>query len=220
MGTGKKIGVLMLLGIALAAPAAASAEPGLSTSVRTVHGDGATASAAVNVLTVSDQRRIDNRISAFTGTGGRLTLTAPEGLADPDGSGSNCKLDNAKSGESTAQEVSCAPGYIGAIVGDLGGGADSFDTEGALTVMIGAVTDGVRRPLAGGSGRDRLVGGAVGDLLDGGPGSDWVFGGPGPDLLIGGAGPDKLLGKTGRDFCRGSDGRDIGKSCEISKSIP
>ena len=71
----------------------------------------------MNVLTVNDYRGIDNRISVFTGPTGRLVLTAPEGLGDPDGSGSACALDNAKPGESTAQQVSCAPGYIGAIVG-------------------------------------------------------------------------------------------------------
>ena len=73
----------MLLALALCAvPAAASADPGATVSVWTVHGRGAGASASVNLLTVSDQRRIDNRISAFTAPTGRLTLSAPEGLAE------------------------------------------------------------------------------------------------------------------------------------------
>jgi hypothetical protein len=96
-------------------------------------------------------RRIDNRISAFTDPTGRLVLSAPEGLGDPDGSGANCQLDNAKPGESSAQQVSCGPGYIGAIVGDLGVEATrSMWTR--LAVMIGAVVDGQRRPLWGGAG--------------------------------------------------------------------
>ena len=108
-----------LAAVAAIAPATASARPGVAASVSTIHGRGATAAATMNVLTLNDYRGIDNRISLFTGPTGRLVLTAPEGLGDPDASGAACALDNAKSGESTAQEVSCAPGYIGAIVGDL-----------------------------------------------------------------------------------------------------
>jgi Ca2+-binding RTX toxin-like protein len=211
--------ILLAVGAAVV-PAAAHAQPGLTVSVWTVHGDGASASAPVNLLTVNDSRRVDNRISAFTGTTGRLTLTAPEGLADPDGSGSNCKLDNAKSGETTATQVSCAAGYIGAIVGDLGGGTDTFDADSSLNVAVGALIDGVRRAVAGGPGHDRLVGGAVGDLLWGGDGRDSLSGNGGPDLLLGGAGPDKLLGGHGRDKCKGNAGSDVGKACEISRSIP
>lgn len=124
------------------APAAASARPGVSAAVRTFHGPAAMTSASLNVLTLNDLRGIDNRISVFTGPTGRLTLTAPEGLGDPDGGGSACALDNAKPGESTAQQVSCASGYIGAIVGDLGRGGDTFDADPGLPVMIGALIDG------------------------------------------------------------------------------
>jgi Ca2+-binding RTX toxin-like protein len=190
----------------------------------------------MNVLTVNDFRGIDNRISVFTGPTGRLVLTAPEGLGDPDGSGSACALDNAKPGESTAQEVSCAPGYIGVIVGDLGRGSDTFDADRSLQAMIGSLADG--RPLEGGPGRDRLVGGALADLLEGdggsdsmaggggqdhligGPGSDNLSGGGASDWLIGGGGPDKLSGGGGRDICRGAGGLDTGKSCETARGIP
>src|SRR4051812_2313993 len=113
LGRRKTLGVLCVLAAAVAAsPAAASAHPGVSDGVWTVHGHGASASASINVLTLSDQRHIDNRISAYMSSDGRLVLTAPEGLGDPDGSGTNCRLDNAKSGETSAPEVSCAPGYI------------------------------------------------------------------------------------------------------------
>ena len=239
LGSGKTFGVLGVLAIAAcAAASAASARAGLTDAVWTVHGRGATASASVNVLTLNDQRGIDNRISAYTASNGRLVLTAPEGLGDPDGSGSSCGLDNAKSGESSATEVSCAPGYIGAIVGDLGKGNDTFNADPGLTVTVGGVIDGQRRALAGGPGRDRLVGGANSDLLDGGPGPDSIVGNGGDDLLIGGAGadnlsggsgddillggsgPDKLLGGSGRDLCRGAGGTDTAKSCEIARGIP
>jgi hypothetical protein len=239
LGSGKTLGAFALLAACAAiAPATASARPGLVDAVRTVHGPGASAAASFNVLTLSDQRGIDNRISAYVGTGGRLVLTAPEGLGDPDGDGSNCGLDNAKPGETSAPEVSCAAGYIGAIVGDLSGGGDTFDADPALTVMVGALINGQQRPLAGGPGRDRLVGGSVSDLLDGGGGSDSIAGGGGVDLLLGGpvadnlsggaandllmggGGPDKLNGGTGRDLCRGAGGTDSAKGCETARGIP
>jgi Ca2+-binding RTX toxin-like protein len=214
-------GLLCMLAAGVAAaPATASGRPGVTDAVWTVHGHGASASASINVLTLADQRRIDNRITAYMGTDGRLVLTAPEGLGDPDGSGSNCRLDNAKSGETSAPEVSCAAGYVGAIVGDLGRGSDTFDADPGLTAMVGGVIDGVPRPLLGGPGRDRLVGGALPDLLVGGGGPDSLAGGGGNDQLLGGGGPDKLIGGGGRDSCRGGGSTDVAKSCELVRSIP
>ena len=161
MRTGKAFGILTLLAAcAAAAPAAASAQPRVTATVWTVHGRAASASAALNVLTLNDQRGIDNRISAYMASNGRLVLTAPEALGDPDGSGANCGLDNAKSGETSATEVSCAPGYIGAIVGDLAGGSDTFDADPGLTVMVGAVIEGQRRPLAAARARSNSSAGA------------------------------------------------------------
>ena len=239
----REIGKLAALGVlaigaAIAPSAAAAAGPGVTPSVWTVHGSRASASSTVNVLTISDQRRIDNRISAYIGPTGRLVLTAPEGLGDPDGSGPNCGLDNAKPSESSAPEVSCAPGYIGAIAGDLSRGSDTFDADPGLTLYVGAVIDGTRRPLAGGPGRDRLVGGAAPDLIDGGGGPDSIVGGGGEDFLIGGpgadnlsgggasdvliglGGPDRLNGGVGKDLCRGGGGLDSGKSCDVTRGIP
>jgi Ca2+-binding RTX toxin-like protein len=217
---GSKVGAALAAVAALAAiaPGAASARPVLAASVSTIHGQGATMSASMNVLTVNDLRGVDNRISVFTGPTGRFTLTAPEGLGDPDGSGAACTLDNAKTGELTAQEVSCAPGYIGAIVGDLGRGNDTFDADPLLGVMVGDLPD--QRPLSGGPGRDRLVGGGLGDLLEGAGGQDSLAGGNGADLLMGGPGADKLSGGTGRDLCRGASGFDVAKGCDTARGIP
>jgi hypothetical protein len=227
-----------LTAVAAIAPVTASAQPAVTTAVWTIHGHGAQSSSSMNVMTVNDFRGIDNRISLFTGPTGRTVLTAPEGLGDPDGSGSACALDNAKPGESTAQEVSCAPGYIGAIVGDLGRGSDTLDADPTFPVMIGAVIDGQVRPLEGGPGRDRMVGGAVADLLKGnrgadslagGGGQDHVIGGPGADnlsgggandWLLGGGGPDKLSSGGGKDVCKGGGARDVSKSCEVARGIP
>ena len=224
--------------VVAASPAASSSRPGVTTDVWTAHGRGATSSASMNVLTLNDFRGVDNRISVFTAPSGRLTITAPEGLGDPDGSGSACALDNAKTGELTAPEVSCAAGYIGAISGDLGRGSDTFDADPSLPVTIGAVIDGQSRPLEGGAGRDRLIGGAMADLLigvggadsmAGGGGQDQLIGGPGADnlsgggagdWLSGGGGPDKLSGGGGRDTCRGGGGPDSAKNCETVRGVP
>jgi hypothetical protein len=238
LGTGKVLGIFLLLAAGSAfAPVAASARPGVDASVGVIQRSGATASVAINLLTLYDQQAIDNRIAAFIAPNGRLTLTAPEGLGDPDGKGSNCSLDNAQPGQSNAEQVSCASGYIGAIVGDLGGGNDTFVADLTLPVMVGGVIDGQRRPLAGGPGRDRLIGGALTDLLDGGPGndseygngekdvlvggrgSDGLYGGGGNDALFGGPGADRLSGNAGRDLCKGGSDRDRGKGCEVSQSI-
>ena len=233
------IGALTMLTLAwTATPVAASAERGIAGSVWTVQGGEAIAASSVNLLTINDQRRNDNRIRAYTDAEGRLVLSAPEGFGDPDGSGTNCRLENAKPGETIAQQVSCAPGYIGAIVGDLGPGNDMFAADPGLAIMVGTVMDGVRRPLLGGPGRDRVIGGLAIDLLDGagsgdsligaggedilvgGPGADNLSGGGANDVLQGGAGPDKLSGGGGRDLCRGGGGIDHAKSCELARSIP
>ena len=69
---------LALLAVASAGgPAAASPRPGLTDAVWTVHGHEASAAASINVLTLNDQRRIDNRISAYMSSSGRLVLTDP-----------------------------------------------------------------------------------------------------------------------------------------------
>jgi Ca2+-binding RTX toxin-like protein len=218
LGRGIAPGLLCMLMAAV--PSAASAHMGVTDAVWTVHGHGASASASINVLTLNDQRRIDNRITAYDGADGRLVLTAPEGLGDPDGNGTNCTLDNAKNGETSATEVSCTAGYIGAIVGDLATGSDTFDADPGLSVMVGGLIDGQSRPLFGGPGRDRLVGGAASDRLIGGGGPDSLVGGGGSDVLIGSGGADKLIGGGGRDSCRGAGGTDTAKSCELTRGIP
>lgn len=220
MKLGRCIAPGLLCMLAAAVPSVASAHPGVTDAVWTVHGQGASAAASINVLTLNDERRIDNRITAYMGSDGRLVLTAPEGLGDPDGSGSSCTLDNAKSGETNATEVSCAAGYIGAIAGDLAGGSDTFDADPGLSVMAGGMIDGQPRPLFGGPGRDRLLGGGASDLLIGGGGSDSIVGGGNSDVLLGGGGADRLIGGGGRDSCRGAGGVDAAKGCELTRGIP
>jgi len=172
-----------------------------------------------------------NRVAAFVGGSGRLTLTSPEGIKEPPTPTGQCTQDG-------STQISCDPDYIQAIVGHLGAGDDTFTAAPDLAVMVGAVVDGVRRALSGGAGRDRLAGGAAADLLEGGPGGDTLLGGGAADTLIGGAGPDRLRGGQGddallggrgddwldggpgRDLCRGGRGMDSAAGCELLRSVP
>jgi Ca2+-binding RTX toxin-like protein len=242
-GTGKILGALapsLLLAATLAPGSGAHSEPpALSTSIERAEGRGARAAVPVNLLTINDLRGVDNRITVWVAPSGRLTLVAPEGLADPDGpSGANCTLDNASSGASMSTQISCAPGFVQVIVGELGGGNDTFTVSPDLTLPMGAVIDGSRRSLSGGIGDDRIVSGAEADLTDGGAGNDTLLGTGGKDLLgggggrdklgggggadglFGGAAPDKLAGGGGQDLCNGGTGTDRRKACEILQSVP
>jgi Ca2+-binding RTX toxin-like protein len=241
-GTGKILGAFapMLLLLAATPPVGGADDAAsLSASIERAQGRGARAAAPVNILTINDLRGVDNRITVFVAPSGRLTLIAPEGLADPDGpAGTNCTLDNAQAGATMATQMSCAPGYVQVIVGELGGGNDTFSGSPDLTIPIGAVVDGTRRPLSGGIGIDRIVSGTAADLLDGGANPDSLLGNQGEDLLSGGAAKDKLSGGPGgdslfgggaadklnggpaRDLCDGGAGRDSGNACEILQALP
>jgi RTX calcium-binding nonapeptide repeat (4 copies) len=232
-GTGKAPrGALFAFALALTmgVPSPAAAAGGISSAVTAPHGAGARATAGVNFLTIGGTPTA-NRISAYIAPAtGRLTLTAPEGISPPAGSG-NCVSES-------PTQFSCDPGFIQVIVGELGAGDDNFDAADGLPVALGVVVNGERRPLSGGIGHDRIVGGALADLLDGGGGPDSLVGTDGDDLLSGGGGADRLNGGLAldvlyggggddnlnggpaRDLCMGGVGRDLGKSCKLSKSIP
>jgi Ca2+-binding RTX toxin-like protein len=203
----------------------------LGLMILAVSSGGAGTAATANVLTLN-AADVNNRITAFTAPSGRLTLASPEGFNNPPPTpGGECVQDS-------PTQVSCNPGYIGVILGVLGGGDDSFDGTGLIDVRTGDLAGGVRRPLSGGTGNDRIIGSGGPDLLDGGLGVDALIGGGGEDLLIGaagrdrlnggaapdvlygGAGRDKLNGGRAKDGCNGGGGRDSGKSCEFLKSVP
>ena len=155
-GTGKALRAAMLalaVGV-LAAPAAGAGGPdgGIALSLQGAFGGGARSAATANVLTL-DAPDVNNRITAFTALSGRLTLSSPEGFNNPPPAPSGqCVQDS-------PTQVSCDPGYITVILGDLGGGEDSFDGSGLIDVRTGDLTGGVRRPLSGGIGNDRIDGG-------------------------------------------------------------
>jgi Ca2+-binding RTX toxin-like protein len=229
----RRVALLAALACVLVAPGASAGDGGGATAIglESASGGAARAAATANVLTLNAPD-VNNRITAYTAPNGRLTLSSPEGFNNPPPApGGQCTQDS-------ATQVSCDPGYIGAIVGDLGGGEDSFDGRGLIDVHMGDVVAGERRPLGGGPGPDRIAGGGGPDLLDGAGGGDSLIGAGGEDLLGGGAGPDRLAGGTAgdalfggggrdrlnggpaKDGCNGGGGRDSGKSCEFRRSIP
>lgn len=224
----------MLAGLAAAAmavvPAGAQAAPGHTTSLAPAAGRAAAAAESTTIFTVTGTA-LPGRINAFTGPSGRLTLVSPEGIVEPDGPSPLCTQDS-------ATQVSCEPGYVDVIAGDLKAGADIFTAAPSLTTAIGADLIETDTPLTGGAGRDRINGGSGRDLLEGGGGPDVLVGaglsdvlrggagkddlrgGGAPDALFGGGGADRLHGGRGRDQCDGGGGRDRGISCTGSKQIP
>ncbi len=231
-GTGKARSAA-LCALAAAALAAAPAAHGraTTTALTTVAPDGARVAANLDVFTLAGAPQ-PNRISAHIDATGRLVLMSPEGIIAPSSPGNECRQEG-------SSQVSCAPGFVDAIAGDLGAGPDSFSADPALTVAIGLNLPGSSdRPLLGADGRDRIVGGAADDLILGGlgadslsgeegtdilrgeAGADDVFGGGAPDIVSGGSGPDRLNGGSGRDRCGGGGGRDRAVSCAESSGIP
>jgi Ca2+-binding RTX toxin-like protein len=210
------VGISVALAVAaLVAPVSTAAgpggAPGAMATLRAHHGAAASAQSTV-VLEIAGQP-VDNRIKAFTGVTGRLTLTSPETIQAPSTSGGECAQDS-------ATQISCDPGFVGAIAGTLGAGNDSFAASATLPVLIGLRIGGRTRLLAGGAGRDRLVGGAAGDGLGGGGGADTLLGGGGEDSLLGGSGPDRLNGGAAPDLCNGGGGTDKADSCSVTRKVP
>ncbi|MGZ5330213.1 MAG: calcium-binding protein [Solirubrobacterales bacterium] len=235
-GTSKGLGCGMLAGmaaIAIALPGGATGSPGApghTTSLARATGGGAVAAESLTVFTIAGTPA-PGRINAFAGPSGRLTLVSPEGIVEPDGPSTQCIQDS-------ATQVSCEPGYVDVIAGDLLGGADVFTAAPSLATGIGIDLVGPDRPLSGGPGRDQINGGSGADLLEGGAGPDVLFGagltdvlrggagkdelrgGGAPDALLGGGGNDRLDGGGGRDSCNGGGGVDRGFSCTASRKIP
>lgn len=232
-GTGKALAAALLaIAITAHAPGSAVASPSAatSTSLHSAHPRGASPAATVNYFTITGTE-FPARINAYTDPTGRLTLVSPEGITAPSSPAGVCTQDS-------PTQLSCAPGAVNAIRGDLGGGADSFTTDPAMAIAIGVALPGPDSPLLGGGGRDRLFGAAAGDLIEGGPGGDSIDGGgsddilrggaggdrlnggAGPDALYGGGGGDKINGGAGANLCVGGLGIDVARSCLQSQGIP
>ena len=231
LGTGKALGAALLAFVVIVfAPSAAAASKAATTTSLEPARPGASAAATVNYFTITGTA-FPTRINAYMDLSGRLTLVSPEGITAPSAPAGVCTQDS-------PTQVSCAPGSVSAIKGDLGGGADSFTTDPALAIAIGLALPGPDSALLGGGGRDRLIGAAEGDLIEGGPGPDsldgsgsddilrggagrdGLNGGAGPDVLYGDSGADKLNGGGGANLCVGGLGTDVARSCLQSKGIP
>jgi Ca2+-binding RTX toxin-like protein len=226
--------VLLVAGVVAALGTAQMAGAGraqLSTALESASPAGLAASSAdMNIFRV-DGTATANNISAFADAGGRLVITSPEGIVEPDGPAPECVQDS-------PTQVSCVPNYIGAIRGDLGGGDDTFSAQTTLPILIGISLVSEERPMMGGTGNDRIVGGLGGDLITGGGGGDALLGFGGGDLirgesgrdnlsgggssdhLMGGSGPDKMRGGAARDLCHGGGGVDTAKSCNVTRKVP
>jgi hypothetical protein len=233
-GTGKGFWVTLLATVAVVAAipaqAPASGSAGTTTSLARLQPDGAASAAVINVF-VLDGSSFPTEINAFVSLSGRFTVVSPEGITAPSTSAGVCTQDS-------PTQVSCNPGSIQAIVGDLEAGDDRFTADPALSVSIGLEVSGPNQPLLGGAGRDRLIGGAANDLIGGGAGEDLISGLAGTDILRGGAAPDRLIGGAspdglyggggkdrldggpGRDLCNGGGAVDKGTSCTVLQSIP
>lgn len=215
-------------------PAAANAgggKPVTKTSISSpVPAATAIAADAPIVFTI-EGTQFPTRITAVIGPAGRLTLVSPEGITAPATKTGECTQDS-------SVQVSCLPGYVDVIAGDLKGGADTFTAGSEVRVLIGHSVPGLESPMTGGAGADRITGGALtdnidggagadtltgngsSDLIRGGPGRDRIFGGVGPDALFGDGGADRIDGGPGRDLCVGGPGRDRGVSCFAQKKLP
>jgi Ca2+-binding RTX toxin-like protein len=187
-------------------------DPASTTAVVRGQAPGAAASAgSLNTLTITG-KPVDGRLTVFTAVTGRLTIQSPEGVNSPAGV-TQCTQDS-------PTQVSCDPGFIGAITAQLLGGNDTFKAARNLPVVFGVVINGQPRPLDGGPGRDVIAGAAAADHLVGGQGRDNLIGNGNGDLLEGNAGRDKLKGGPGRDFCNGGAGVDVAKNCTATKLVP
>jgi Ca2+-binding RTX toxin-like protein len=240
LGTSRALGLMLLAvgvcatgalaGIAGAGAIAEEPAPVASKLVRAQNGSGASAASNTTIFVIQGTP-MANHLTASADSTGRLVVSSPEGIVEPDGPAPECVQDS-------PTQVSCIPGYVGALAGDLGGGPDSFSANPRLTTLVGISLVTQQRPLAGGPGRDRIVGGLGGDLITGGDGRDALLGFGGGDLiageggrdslsgggasdrLLGGAGRDRLDGGAARDLCNGGGGADTAKRCNVTKRIP
>lgn len=235
-GTGRTIGSTLLacaLAVAAAADAPSAGARGdavESTLVRAAAPSGAGASGATTIFVIGGTPA-DNLLSVTADSTGRLVISSPQGITEPDGDAPECVQDS-------PTQVSCSPGFIGAIAGDLGRGDDTLTAQSTLTTLIGISLVSSERVMTGGPGRDRIVGALGGDLISGGSGKDTLLGFGGADLLRGQAGrdtlsgggaSDKLVGGKGRDamnggaakdLCDGGPGIDTAKNCNATRKVP
>jgi Ca2+-binding RTX toxin-like protein len=216
----------------VAVPAASSTPVGLDASLRAAElGEGASASGTTTVLTLSGSSIASRTTVLIDAETGELVVREETQVSSP---GDPCT----PAAGTLTTEVRCPAGSIGAIVGNLNAGNDSFVAARNVPVLIGAIVGGAERPLRGGPGRDTIFGGRGGDalfgsagrdrlvgrgdtdLLNGGASADRLFGGPAGDVLFGAGGRDRLNGGAGRDLCGGGAGFDRQRGCFATRGIP
>jgi hypothetical protein len=221
----------VLAALIMPAQAAGGRNAVTTTSVSSPKPTATAVAADAPIVFTIEGTQFPGRITAVLGPAGRLTLVSPEGIMAPTTPMGECTQD-------TAAQISCLPGYVDVIVGDLKGGADTFTAGSEVQVLVGNSAPGLESPLLGGAGSDRITGGALTDNIDGGAGADVITGNDSSDLLRGGPGPDEVFGTfgtdalfgdggadalnggPGRDLCVGGGGKDGAADCFVLKKVP
>lgn len=157
---------------------ALSASGGTQTSSFVVSGTG-----------VPDFTDLVGSTLVIQGTGGRDISSVEPYVNDPN------VLFVQQNGHSKTYPMSA----VSLISVDLGGGNDSFDAFGPISIPIYVL---------GGPGNDLIIGGDGNDTLTGSGGNNTIYGGAGNDRLNGGGSSDSLRGDTGNDRLYGSAGDD------------
>jgi hypothetical protein len=196
---------VFIVAVAAAGPVSGSAPAGIETSLQVAKlggvGPSASASGGSTVLTLNGTAVSSRTSVTIDAATGELVVREATQARSP---GTPCTPAEG----TVTTEFRCPPGSIGAIVGDLDLGNDSFLVARNVPVFIGAIVGGTLSPMSGGRGRDIISGGGAGDALSGSIGRDRLIGKGGQDLLNGGAGGDRLLGGRAADLLRGGPGRD------------
>ena len=204
--------LLLLTATALAAPAGALADAGLSAAngQLTLTSDSGVAAKLV----------ISKRTGAFdcgnTFSGGCIQLTDPKPI----------RLGNSGCLTTAGGAVACNPNVFASIKLVLGDGDDhAFVADGVIpTIMDGGtdddnlVSNGGADTLLGGAGNDSLndIGDTAGgdDAIDGGAGKDQILVGFGDDAVAGGSDADSAVVSVGNDTVRLDDVANDGRPGE------
>jgi Ca2+-binding RTX toxin-like protein len=235
-GIGGRLGATLLAAAMIAAAAAALPAGGTQrdTAVTSALERGparGAAAAETTTIFVLAGTPADNVLNLAADEAGRLVITSPQGITEPDADSDDCRQDS-------PTQVSCEAGFIDALAGDLGAGDDTLVLQPSLRLLVGVSLVTQDRWMTAGPGADRISGGFEGDLIRGGAGADALLGYGGGDLvsgdagrdtlaggaasdkLLGGKGADKLRGGGARDLCNGGPGFDRAKSCNVARKIP
>jgi len=177
----KRLAFILLVTLALLAPATAAAKP----QTYTVLLAGGAEANSIQIWLSPDGRDyvIDSVVELDVG--GEVCVH-PEGMPN---------------------ELVCSAPQIAGFEVNAGGGDDRVTVAKEISVPVTMRGGAGDDALLGGSGPDKLIGGAGNDRLLGGRGDDILYGGLGDDVLIGSLGNDLVRGGPGEDRLSGGPGK-------------